>query len=277
MSTAALLARQYAASHPKAAAERLSQMAPEAASGFLDDLQPDEAADLVAEMWPAAAADVLGQSRLGRGAEVLESLPFAKAVALLRLLEGEPRDMLLGALPRSLADRYRLALTLPAGTAGSVADSTVAPFDADSTVAEARARAVDHRIPYLYIVDREQRLVGVVHRGDLDRADAEASLRSVMIDRVQTLPASAPLVLASEHVAWADHDALPVVDGRGAFVGVIRHRTLRSSLQRTRLDAGPNTALTTLLDLGEAYWSSLFSAILTLSSSQSGAVDGGDQ
>jgi predicted transcriptional regulator len=156
-----------------------------------------------------------------------------------------------------------------------VADSTVAPASTESTVAEARTLEDDHRIPYLYIVDQEHRLVGVIHRRDLDGADAEASLRSVMIDRLQTIPASAPLALVHEHVAWSDHDVLPVVDPRGAFIGVIRHRTLRATLLRPGLDSGPNTALTALLDLGEAYWSSLFSAILTLSSSRSGAVEGG--
>lgn len=275
MSTAGLLARRYAVAHPRAAADRLSELATEAASGFLADLRPDDAADLLSEMWPAAAAKVLGRTRPERAAEVLELLPFAKAVAFLRLLDEESRCGLLGALPQSPAERYRRALALPAGTAGSVADSSVAPFSADSTAIEARALEHDHRLPYLYVVDQEHRLVGVIHRRDLDGADAESSLASVMIDRLQTIPASAPLAFVHEHVAWSDHDVLPVVDARGAFLGVIRHKTLRATPVRSRLDSGPNTALTALLDLGEAYWSSLFSAILTLSSSRSGAVEGG--
>ena len=61
-----------------------------------------------------------------------------------------------------------MRLRLPEGTVGASADLTVIPYGLDTTVAAVGAEGLDPRFPYLYVVDGEHRLAGVVHRRDLD-------------------------------------------------------------------------------------------------------------
>ena len=264
MSTMHSLARRYATVHPEAAAARLQELASDEAAAFLAGLEPVAASAVVTELWPATAASILDQVDLDHAAKILETLNLSRTVALLRQLPADTREKILNALPPTLEPRVRTALSLPAGTAGSEADAEVIPFDADATVGEALARVSDPRLPYLYVIDRDYQLVGVIHRRELENSEQGASLRSVMKTPVQKAPAATPLAALQQHGAWSAYDALPVVDSRGAFLGVIRHKALRAAPQASRTTPGSTNALTTLLDLGEVYWSGLFSAIEVL-------------
>jgi hypothetical protein len=114
-----------------------------------------------------------------------------------------------------------------------------------------------------------------MHRRELDGSPAETPLRSIMNPRVQSLNATDPLATVHKHGAWADLDALPVVDARGAFVGIIRHKSLRASPRSMPGAPGPTTAVSAMLDLGEVYWLGLFSAIEKLASVGSMVANGG--
>ena len=255
------LARRYATSHPVAAATRIQDLDPDEAATFLAGLEPEAAAAVFSELWPRTAAGILDRVAPDRAAKVLEMLNLSRAAALLRQLPADARDRILNTLPPPIASRMRKSLSLAEGTAGSEADTGVIPYDAEMTVGEALARGSDPRLPYLYVIDREYRLVGVVHRRELEISNTGAVLRSIMKAPVQRIPATAPLATVHQHKSWSDFDALPVVDGRIAFLGVIRHKALRTAPRTSRAAAGPTPALTALLDLGEIYWSSLFSAI----------------
>ncbi|MCW8985394.1 MAG: CBS domain-containing protein [Thermoanaerobaculales bacterium] len=269
------LARRYATAHPEAAANRLQELADDEAATFLAGLEAKAAAAVIAELWPATAAAIVDRVDLDRTAKILEMLNLSRTVALLRQLPADARDRMLNALPPTIGSRVHTALSLPAGTAGSEADVDVIPFDADTTVGEALGRGIDPRLPYLYVIDRDYRLVGVIHRRELKTSEESAPLRTIMRTPVQRIPAATPLAVLQQHAAWSAFDALPVVDARGAFLGVIRHKALRAAPQTRRMAPGPTTALTALLDLGEVYWSGLFSAIEVLAEGAANPEHGG--
>ena len=84
-----------------------------------------------------------------------------------------------------------------------------------------RARVLPEKIVYFYVEAADGRLVGVVPTRRLLAADAEATIGSIMVGRVVTLPATATLRDATE--AFLKHRllALPVVDGNGCLAGVL--------------------------------------------------------
>lgn len=56
------------------------------------------------------------------------------------------------------------------------------------------------------------------------------------------------------HPGWREWDALPVVERSGAFVGAIKHKTLRR-LGGPDIDpAGMQPLVQVLVGLGELYW-----------------------
>lgn len=84
-----------------------------------------------------------------------------------------------------------------------------------------RARGVGERIVYFYVLDADDRLVGVVPTRRLLTAPCDRSVRSIMIERVVSIPQSATLLEACEWFVLHKFLAFPVVDDDRHIVGVI--------------------------------------------------------
>ncbi len=95
----------------------------------------------------------------------------------------------------------------------------------DLTVAEAfthiRERGVAQQVIYFYVVDAEQRLVGVVPTRRFLLSPPEARLRDIMIARVVTIPETATVLEACEMFLMHKFLAFPVVNAERRMVGVI--------------------------------------------------------
>ena len=77
------------------------------------------------------------------------------------------------------------------------------------------------RIIYLYVVDDEGRLVGVVPTRRLLLSPLETPLESIMVRRVVALPAEATVLDACEFFIQHRLLALPVVDGQRHLLGLV--------------------------------------------------------
>ncbi len=84
-----------------------------------------------------------------------------------------------------------------------------------------RQHGTEERIIYFYVVDEEQRLVGVLPTRRLLTARVEAPLAEVMIPRVLAVPAQATLLDACELFVLHKFLALPVIDAERHVVGVL--------------------------------------------------------
>ena len=76
-------------------------------------------------------------------------------------------------------------------------------------------------INYLYVVDGEEKLVGVVPARRLLTAQPEQLVRDVMLDHVVAIPDWATVLIASEYFATRRLLAFPVVNGKGQLLGVV--------------------------------------------------------
>ena len=84
-----------------------------------------------------------------------------------------------------------------------------------------RASAKPNEIQYLYVVDEENRLVGVVPGRKLLAAEPERTIREVMIEDVVAIPDWATVLIASEYFATRRLLAFPIVNGKGELLGVV--------------------------------------------------------
>ena len=95
----------------------------------------------------------------------------------------------------------------------------------DMTVQEAlaaiRQRGVGERIIYFYVVDGENRLVGVVPTRRLLVAALDKPLSEIMIGRVVAIPETATVFEACEFFLMHKFLAFPVVDDRWRMTGVV--------------------------------------------------------
>ncbi len=99
---------------------------------------------------------------------------------------------------------------------------TLSPDDTiDVALERARQLPSAQIILYCYVVDREQRLLGVVPIRRLLTAAADAKVASVMIHEVVAIPHWATVLVAAEYFANRRFLAFPVVADGGRLVGVV--------------------------------------------------------
>jgi magnesium transporter len=212
---------------------------------------------LLQKMTPASAALCVAELPSERVAAVCQILPSNTLAALLRQMQPETRDRVLVPIPRRVRTGLEQVLRYPEGTAGALMDPQRAPLPQDITVesAIARLRKGEQRsLYYCYVVDREQRLVGVLTVRELLVAGRRDLVAAVMRPSVQRLPAEASSSVILSHPAWRLYHALPVVDSEGRYLGVMRYETVRRLEAEGTPGATPAAAMETAMRLGELVW-----------------------
>lgn len=187
----------------ESAAEALSEVEEAAEQEhILDQLGPERAADILQEMSPDDAADLLAE------------LPPEKAEAFLASMDEEEQ-----------AD-VRELMQYPEHTAGGLMTTDYIDVAEDLTAAEViellRSSAPDaETIYYLYVVDTDGVLTGVLSLRDLIVAPPTTRVRDIMTGPVISVPAEASEDEVVDVMAKYDFLAVPVVDGQNHLLGII--------------------------------------------------------
>ena len=184
------------------AAEALHELEPRVQVDIIDDMSNERASDILERMPPDEAADVLGD------------LPEAKAQELINLMEKEE------------AEDVQELMEHEDNTAGGLMTTEFLEFPPDMTVEEAikelRLEAPNvETIYYLYIVDQNEHVNGVVSLKNLILAMPQALLSDIMLTPVKTLPLEAEQKDVAEFVSKYNLLAAPVVDENGSIRGIV--------------------------------------------------------
>jgi len=260
------LALKYAVRFPADTARRLETLANADVSSFLAELDPETAAGIVVGMPPATAGAAFEAMSPDALKAILAVLPVSRCVPVLRSLGKKERATMVGLLPTGVAPVVERLLRSPEGSAGDLAEPVPAVLSPEMSVDE--ARHIVGFIPgrYVFVVDDDSRLVGVMHRNELVKSDPRARIGNLMATPVTRLPSAAPHSAVRDHQAWNDFDVLPVVDDAGVLVGVVRHRSVRRSGHMTHPgSASSRPALAIAIELAELYWGGLTSLFASMS------------
>jgi magnesium transporter len=269
------LARAFLESHPQHAAMALEHMPVTRAAAVLGAVPPRAAATVLREMTVPYASDCLAHLVAGEAAAIVAELATDDAAGIMRALQPERREPMLAALDENVRDPIARVLPYPDGTAGAVMDPSIFQLRDDVLVADARTRlgrAARELLYYIYIVDREHRLVGVLDIPDLMLARARHPIGASMHRNVAHLSVWMPVALVREHAGWQHYHAMPVVDEEGRLLGAIRYQTLRR-LQREASDRGPNPARLTAGALAELFGLGTTGLVAGIAGTASGGSD----
>jgi magnesium transporter len=172
-------------------------------------------------------------------AELLEDLPPAEARSWIRLLppddvadclqQADParREQLAALLDESTRAEVRALLAYAEDEAGGLMSPRFARLRPDMRVDEAvsylRRQTKDRAetIYYVYVLDQEQRLLGVVSFRELLTAEATRLVRDIMHTDFVSIPEDMDQEAVSEVFAETDFLALPVVDPQGHIKGIV--------------------------------------------------------
>ncbi|MEO7521416.1 MAG: CBS domain-containing protein, partial [Gemmatimonas sp.] len=239
------LARAFLDAHPARAAMTLERMPLSQAAAVLHEVPAAVAANVLHDMNIPFASDCLthlvNDGRAMAASAMLAELQIEDGAGIVRVMDVVQRQPLLDALPAEVRDPIVRVLPYDVGTAGSIMDPSIFRLPDDVLVADARSRllrAARALLYYLYVVDRDQHLVGVLDIPELMIARARDRISVAMHREVERVTVHTPVALVRDHAGWQLFHALPVVDDEDRLLGAIRYQTLRRLERETSKD-GP--------------------------------------
>jgi magnesium transporter len=196
-------------------------------------LGAEHASDLIADLSLVQAVDVLEHMDAQQAADIVDELPFDTQADLLQELEDDQAEAILDVMPTEDAKQVRALLAYDDDVAGGLMHIELLRFKETQNVQEVvdnmRAHAEDYSdldVQYGYVIDNQERLVGVLRLRDLllaplDRALSELMLRDpVSVDHLCSLHEMRALFDERMYLG------LPVVDEDLRLCGVVLRDTV---------------------------------------------------
>jgi len=212
--------------HPADLATIIDQLAPRDRAGVLASLDDEAVAEALEEMEPDTQVEVLEDLAPERAADILEEMSPDDAADLVADLSDESRDEILALMESDEKAEVQELLAYPEDTAGGIMTTEFvavpATLTAGQTIDTLRELEPDaETIYYVYVVDDDHRLVGVLSLRDLIVARPETPIAEVMIHEPVAVGVLADQDEVAEVVAHYNLLAVPVVDDEGRLAGIV--------------------------------------------------------
>jgi len=190
----------------------VAELEPEEAADYLRTLTQDEAADLLEEMDPDDAADIVGE------------LP--DEAAELILVEMEPDEQA----------ELRELIAYPPDTAGGLmtpAFVAISPdLRADQAVTALRKVAEEaETIYYVYVIDKDEHLLGVLSLHNLVLSPSETRVSELMVKSSVKALATDDQEKVAKLITDYNLLAVPVVDFDGKLIGIVTQDDIADVLE----------------------------------------------
>ncbi len=189
-----------------------------------------EAEDFYLSLSPADQSGLLRALPLGEQRSWMRLLPPDDAADLVQSVALEDREMLLALLDEPTRKEVAALLAYAEDEAGGLMNTRYARVRPNITVDEAisylrkQARAGQQQLEllyYAYVIDPDQKLLGVVSFRDLFAASPEKTVRDVMSTDMVTVTPDQDQESVSRIFAQEDLLAIPVVDAEGKMKGIV--------------------------------------------------------
>jgi magnesium transporter len=185
-----------------------------------------EAEDLFFTLSPMDQADIILGLPPSERRSWVRLLPPDDAADLIQAT-GEDREQLLGLLDELTRREVLALLAYKEDVAGGLMSPRYARVRPSATVDEAisylkkQARERVETLYYAYVIDADQKLVGVVSFRDLFAASGDKTIAQIMSTDLITVTAETDQEAVSHIFAQHDLLAIPVVDENGRMKGIV--------------------------------------------------------
>ncbi|WP_409252609.1 magnesium transporter [Bacillus sp. SCS-153A] len=195
-------------------------------SRFLLQLSIPVLADMIQELAPDAQISALQKVGKERSGKVLDDMDNDDIASLLDNMSHERIQSFLAGMTREESSIVQDMMNYPPETAGRLMTNRFVWIRNDYSVREAVEKLKSfaefaETINYLYVVDENRKLVGVVSYRDLLLADAEHMIKDVMYTRVISTGLETDQEEAARLIERYDFLAIPVIDDEGVLKGII--------------------------------------------------------
>jgi magnesium transporter len=211
---------------PADIADILEQLDVEEAGAVLDRLDAETAADTLNEVQYPLQSELLSELDPERASDLLEMLPPDDAADILAEMLPTDAERLLSLMPAEESRSIRELLRYAGETAGGIMTNEVLALTENATVEDALTYLRQHSehlemVYYLYILDEERHLVGVVSLRQLVTAEPTAYMHDLMDHDVIKVQSDTDQEEVARIISKYDLLGIPVVDAENHLVGLV--------------------------------------------------------
>ena len=212
--------------HPADLADILEDMDINYRKRVFESLDEDLAADTFEEIESDYQADLLENMSESKRDEVLDNMPNDEIADMLDDLDEETAERILLNMEKEDADEVRELMNYEEETVGSLMNKDFISFNMNITAGETmeliREMEPDDEVShYIYMVDEEEKLVGVLSLLDLIMAGRETNLKDILTEDVVKVKDNDKIDEAIGFAAKYNFLSLPVIDRDEKLCGII--------------------------------------------------------
>ncbi len=191
-------------------------LSPKEVADFFEmlEIEDEEYKDILAEMEPKYAAEMLANMYADNAVDLLNKLGKDQTASYLTIMDKDAAQEIKGLLHY---EEY---------TAGSIMTTEYVAISQNQTVRSAmyilkKQAPTAETIYYVYVIDEDLRLAGVLSLRDLIITDDDTMISDIMSDRVVSISVGDDQEEAARQMRDYDLLALPVVDFQNHLLGII--------------------------------------------------------
>jgi magnesium transporter len=212
--------------HPSDLADILEDLDSSTQFAIFTSLDEEKAADVLEELEQDVQVRVLERISVEKAADMLEKMPADEVADILEKLEEKRANEILSEMEKEASEEVRELMDYPERSVGSLMTTDFLSFPEHMTVQDVilelrRLKPESDSVYYLYVVDREGKLVAHVSLRDLVVAEPDQTLMEIMNRDVEYVYDDDDIDETVEKISKYNLLALPVVDRAKVLIGMV--------------------------------------------------------
>lgn len=218
---------ELASFHSADLADIFQELKPEERLDCFKLLDVEKAAEMLEYVSPQMQVELLGDIDQEVASKILLKLPHDAAADVLGDMEEDESETYLDKLPHKFSEEVRELLTYNEDTAGGIMNPIVLTVNSDMSVQEVlnyvrvKAEKDNFELYYIYVVDKQNHLLGVVSLRKLLTSPASKKVEDIMISDIVKLHVDDYSDYITDEFMKYQYNALPVVDLYNRLKGMI--------------------------------------------------------
>jgi magnesium transporter len=226
---------------PSETARAMSRLSTEEQHHLLSVLLPADAADVIEDIPEAQAADLVEDMPSDKAAAIMEELTSDHLADVLGEMDKESSQAILEKMDQEGADEARMMMEYPPDCAGGLMISEFLAYNLDKRINDVlddlranRDEYMDYHVQYIYVVDQENKLAGVLRIHDLLFQKKDTLLGQAMIS--SPLNVSDMALVKDLQEFFEEHHlfGVPVVNNKQILVGVVLPSAVEEAINRVK-------------------------------------------
>ncbi|WP_128894906.1 magnesium transporter [Longirhabdus pacifica] len=193
---------------------------------FVTSLEAELLADLIQELEYEQQLNIFLLLGIERASKIMDIMENDDLADLLNELSNDQTEQFLGSMEAEESKNVKDLMQYPRETAGGIMTNRFVWIRENYSVREAvdKLKAFAEyaeNIYYLYVLNDQKQLVGVVSYRDLLLADINETIHNIMYSRVISVPDDMDQEEVARTIGRYDFIAVPVIDNEQKLVGIV--------------------------------------------------------